>query len=43
MINLTEAAAQQIKVLQQAQANPGSVLRVLVETGGCSGDRKSVV
>ena len=37
MINLTEAAAQQIQVLQKAQANPESVLRVLVETGGCSG------
>ena len=37
MINLTEAAAAQIKALQKAQANPESVLRVLVETGGCSG------
>ena len=33
MINLTEAAAGQVRVLQQ-QANPESVLRVLVETGG---------
>ncbi len=37
MINLTEAAAAQIKALLKAQANPESVLRVLVETGGCSG------
>ncbi|MFM8550590.1 MAG: HesB/IscA family protein [Verrucomicrobiota bacterium] len=37
MISLTEAAAAHIKALQKAQANPESVLRVLVETGGCSG------
>lgn len=37
MIHLTEAAAQQVRLLQQQQANPAALLRVLVETGGCSG------
>lgn len=37
MISLTEAAATQVRTLHKAQANPESILRVLVETGGCSG------
>lgn len=37
MINLTEAAATQVRQLHAQQANPESSLRVLVETGGCSG------
>lgn len=37
MIHLTEAAATQVKTLHAQQANPASTLRVLVETGGCSG------
>lgn len=37
MILLTEAAATQIRSLHSQQANPESLLRLLVETGGCSG------
>jgi len=37
MINLTEAAAQQVRALHAQQANPESSLRVLIEAGGCSG------
>ena len=37
MIHLTEAAAQQVRALHVQQANPASVLRVLIEAGGCSG------
>lgn len=37
MLNLTEAAAQQVRTLHAQQANPESSLRVLIETGGCSG------
>ena len=37
MINLTEAAATQVRKLHAQQANPESSLRVLIEAGGCSG------
>ena len=37
MINLTPEAARQIRSLHAQQADPASLLRVLVETGGCSG------
>lgn len=37
MITLTERAARQIETMHSDSAEPGQVLRVLVETGGCSG------
>ncbi|HAM73025.1 MAG TPA: iron-sulfur cluster assembly accessory protein [Verrucomicrobiales bacterium] len=38
MVTLTEAAANQIRTMQAAQAeNAGKPLRVYVEEGGCSG------
>ena len=37
MLNLTETAAKQVRALHAKQANPESSLRVLIETGGCSG------
>jgi len=37
MIQLTQEAAEQIKKLHAEQGDPGRVLRVFVEAGGCSG------
>ena len=37
MIHLTPEAARQVRSLHAQQADPASLLRVLVETGGCSG------
>lgn len=37
MITLTERAARQIESMHSESAEPDQVLRVLVETGGCSG------
>ena len=37
MINLTERAARQIQSMHQESATDGQLLRVFVETGGCSG------
>src|SRR3954462_12565471 len=40
MISLTEAAAQKVKIL--AAEEPGSVLRLAVEGGGCSGFQDAI-
>jgi len=37
MITLTDRAARQIETMRADSAEPDQVLRVLVETGGCSG------
>lgn len=37
MITLTERAARQIATMRADSAGPDQLLRVLVETGGCSG------
>ncbi|WED66497.1 iron-sulfur cluster insertion protein ErpA [Synoicihabitans lomoniglobus] len=37
MITLTERAARQIESMRAESASEGQLLRVLVETGGCSG------
>ena len=37
MITLTERAARQIESMHRESAKEGQMLRVLVETGGCSG------
>lgn len=37
MITLTESAAAQVKSMQEKLEDKSQVLRVLVETGGCSG------
>jgi iron-sulfur cluster assembly accessory protein len=37
MIHLTERAAAAVAALQQERAEPGQVLRIYVEAGGCSG------
>lgn len=37
MINISESAATQLKVLVGQEGNPDSHLRVKVEKGGCSG------
>ena len=37
MINISEAAAQEIKRLQKTQKQPDSYLRLTVKDGGCSG------
>ena len=37
MITLTARAARQIESMRAESAGPGQLLRVLVETGGCSG------
>jgi iron-sulfur cluster assembly accessory protein len=37
MITLTESAAGRIQQLQRETAEPGKILRLFVEAGGCSG------
>lgn len=37
MITLTERAAERVKAMQVESAGEGQALRVLVESGGCSG------
>ena len=37
MITLTERAARQVELLQKEKASEGQLLRVFVESGGCSG------
>ena len=37
MINLTSRAARQIEAMRAEKASEGQFLRVLVESGGCSG------
>lgn len=37
MINLTDSAVNQIKILQAEKATEGQLLRIFVEPGGCSG------
>lgn len=37
MISITESAARQITALQHDVNDPGKLLRIFVDTGGCSG------
>lgn len=37
MINLTARAAKQVQSMQQRSAQAGQLLRVFIESGGCSG------